>query len=139
MVNEKRTYLMTRLAFFEKHHEKQLEGVQKFFRSDYIGRIMIKNGLRITVAYLLGLAGWGLYHAETLIADITEIDVKALGTRILFLYAVVLCLFLLFTYIVQTVRYARAKQNLYQYREMLGKLEKNYRMEDEGQRMPVRR
>ncbi|MDO5539814.1 MAG: hypothetical protein Q4F83_07035 [Eubacteriales bacterium] len=138
MINEKRIYLMTQLAVFEKNHEKQLEGVQKSFRSDYIGRVMIKNGFRITAAFLLALAGWGLYNAETLIVDITKIDVKALGARILFLYAAVMCLFLLITYIVQTVRYARAKQDLYEYREMLRNLEKEYRAEEERE-MPGRR
>lgn len=139
MVNEKRTYLMTELAIFEKNHEKQLEGVQRYFRSDYIGRVMIKNGFRITAAFLLVLTGWGLYNAETLIVDITKIDVKALGAQILFLYAVVMCLFLLITYIVQTVRYARAKQDLYQYREMLRKLEKEYRTEEQEREMRGRR
>lgn len=136
MIHEKRVYLMTQLALFERKHEKQLEGVQKYFRSDYIGKAMIKNGLRITVAFLLGFAGWILYHSETLIVDITKIDVKALGAKILFLYAAVMCLFLLVTYIVQTVRYARAKQDLNRYREMLHKLEKDYWIEDEERENP---
>ena len=132
MPDEKRIYLMTKLALFEEQHKEQLEGVQGYFRGDYIGRLMIKNGLRITLAFLLGLAGWGLYNAETLIVDITQIDVKALGARILFLYAVVLSVFLVLTYAIQTLRYARAKQDLYQYRELLKQLEKAYREDDEA-------
>lgn len=43
-MNEKRIYQMIRLAIFEEHHMEQLEGVRTCFRSDYIGRHMIKNG-----------------------------------------------------------------------------------------------
>lgn len=130
MLNEKRIYLMTQLALFEEHHREQLDGVQTYFRSDYIGRHMIKNGLRVTLAYLLVLIGWGLYHAETLIVDITKIDVMALGARILFYYAVSMCVFLLLTYIIQAIRYSRAKEDLYEYRQLLKELERAYQQED---------
>lgn len=139
MINEKRIYLMTRLAVFEKHHKDQLAGVQTYFRSDYIGRQMFKNGLRITLAFLLVLAGWGLYHAETLLVDITKIDVTALGARLLFLYAAVMCAFLVLTYIIQTIRYARAQRDLNQYRELLKALEKAYRQEDSMEATDFRR
>lgn len=126
MIDEKRIYLMTKLAIFETHHKEQLDGVQTYFRSDYIGRNMIKNGVRITLAFFLILAGWGLYNVETLIVDITKIDMIAFGARILFLYASVLIGFLVLTYAIQTVRYNRAKKDLQKYRELLKKLEKTY-------------
>ncbi len=138
MLDEKRIYLMTQLALFEEHHKDQLDGVSTYFRGDYIGRHMIKNGLRITLAYLLVLAGWGLYHAETLIVDITKIDVMALGARILFFYAVSMCVCLVLTYAIQTVRYSRAERDLYEYRELLEQLEHAYRQED-VRRMNARR
>lgn len=126
MINEKRIYLMTKLAIFEESHKEQLEDVRTCFRSDYIGRHMIKNGFRITIAFILVLLGWGLYHAETLIVDITKIDVMALCARILFYYAVALSVFLVITYAIWRVRYERAKQDLQQYREMLHELERMY-------------
>ena len=130
MLDEKRIYLMTQLALFEEHHKEQLDGVNAYFRGDYIGRHMIKNGLRVTLVFLLILAGWGLYHAETLIVDITQIDVTALGVRILFAYAVTMCAFLVLTYGIQAIRYARARKDLYQYRELLRQLEKVYQQEE---------
>lgn len=129
MLNEQRLYLMTKLAIFEESHKEQLNDVRTCFRSDYIGRHMIINGFRITLAFLLGLMGWGLYHAETLIVDITKIDVMALVSRILFYYAVVLSVFLVMTYAIQRVRYERAKKDLQQYRDMLHELEHLYRQE----------
>ncbi|MDO4521898.1 MAG: hypothetical protein Q4B57_01985 [Eubacteriales bacterium] len=135
MLNEQRIYLMTRLAIFEKEHKDQLYGIETYFRSDYIGRHMIKNGFRITIAYLLMLLGWGLYNVETLILDITKIDVMALVSRILFLYAALLAVFLVVTYILQTIRYARARQDLYEYRELLQQLERLYEEEDAAKRM----
>lgn len=130
MLNERRIYLMTKLALFEEQHKEQLNGVQSYFRSDYIGRYLIKNGLRVTLAFLLVLTGWGLYNAETLIVDITQIDVMALGARILFLYGVTMCVFLVLTYIIYAVRYLRAKQDLAKYHELLAQLKKAYQQED---------
>lgn len=130
MPDEKRIYLMTQLALFEKHHGGQLQGVSTYFRGDFIGRQMIKNGLRTTLAFLLALAGWGLYHAETLMVDITRIDVAALGAKILFAYAVSMSVCLVLTYAVQAVRYSRAERDLYEYRELLEQLEEAYRQED---------
>lgn len=138
MTDEKRIYLMTKLALFEKSHKEQLKGVNTYFRSDYIGRHLIKNGLRVTLAFLLLLTGWGLYNAETLIVDLTKIDVAALGARILFSYAAMMSFLLVLTYAIYAVRYSRARQDLYQYRELLKKLEKAYQEED-AKRINARR
>ena len=91
---------------------------------------MIRNGLRVTAAFLCILAGWGMYHAETLLLDITKIDIWAFGKQILFLYAVWLCAFLVLTYSIQSIRYVRALKDLEEYREMLTKLENEYAKED---------
>ena len=133
MNNTTRIYQMILLAMAEKEHKDQLDGIQNYFRSDYIGRHMIKNGFRITAAYLIALAAWGLYHAETLVVDITQIDVRALGAKILFLYVLVMCIFLVMTYAIQSIRYSRAKMDLQEYRELLKQLELAYRMEDQAQ------
>lgn len=130
MIHEQRVYEMSRLAIFEKNHKDQLDGIRMYFRSDYIGRHLIKNGFRITLAFLLVLAGWGLYHAETLIVDITKIDVQSMVSHILFAYAVVLSVFLVLTYAIYSVRYERARQDLHQYQEMLKKVSFLYEQED---------
>ena len=119
-MNEKRIYLMIRLAIFEEHHREQLQGVRTCFRSDYIGRHMIKNGLRVTAAFVCILAGWGMYHAETLMLE----------KQILFLYAAWLIFFLVMTYCIHSIRYMRARKDLEQYQSMLTMLEREYNRED---------
>lgn len=139
MLNEQRIYLMTQLAIFEKEHQTQLRGAGDYFRSDYIGGRMIKNGFRVTIAFFLMLAGWGLYNAETLIFDITKMDVRALAVRIVLVYFMLMAVFLLFTYIHQAIRYSRAREDLEHYREMLEQLEQSYREEDERKRIILQR
>ena len=95
---------------------------------------MIKNGLRVTAAFLCILAGWGMYHAETLMLDITRIDVWKLGKQILFLYAVWMSFFMVLTYSIQSVRYMRARKDLEQYKELLPQLEHEYDREEGRQR-----
>ena len=137
-MNEEKIYLMSRLAIFESQHREQLSNVQTCFRSDYIGRHMIKNGLRVTVAYLLILAGWGLYHAETLVVDITKVDIPLLAGRIIFLYAVMLAFFLVLTYSIQNIRYIRARKDLEEYRRLLDALDELYEREEQAERIRSR-
>lgn len=131
-MKEKRIYYMTKLAIFEEHHREQLQGVRTCFRSDYIGRSMVKNGVRVTAAYLLLLMGWGLYHAEMLVVDISRVDFPVLAARVMFLYAVMLAVFLVMTYSIESVRYARARKDLEEYRSMLKILEQCYEEEEKG-------
>ena len=71
-----------------------------------------------------------MYHAETLMLDITRIDVWMLGKQILFLYAAWLIFFLVMTYCIHSIRYMRARKDLEQYQSMLTMLEREYNRED---------
>ena len=43
MLDEKRIRQMTKLAFFEKKEEKKALRIGRYFRSDYIGKELLKN------------------------------------------------------------------------------------------------
>ena len=43
MLDEKRIRQMTKLAFFEKKEEKNALRIGRYFRSDYIGKELLKN------------------------------------------------------------------------------------------------
>lgn len=130
MINEKRVKLMTKMAVFEVKNDSELYKVQTYFRSDYIGSHLIKNGFRITVVFLLGLIAWGCYNMEKLVNEITTMDIGALVFRILFAYLIVLCIFLVITYALFAVRYAKAKEGYDYYQTMVRKLEREYEKEE---------
>lgn len=130
MINEKRIKLMTRMAIFESRNEEELYKVKNYFRSDYIGVHMIKNAIRITLVFLLGLLAWGCYNMDKLVKEITSMDIGALVVRIVVVYVVVLVIFSIITYIIYSFQYIRAKEDLEYYQILLEKLEKEYERED---------
>lgn len=130
MVNEKRVKLMTEIAIFEQKNKTELYKVQSYFRSDYIGAHLIKNGIRITVAFIIGLLAWVCLNMDTLVKDITNMDIGAFVFRILFAYLIVLCIFLVITYAIFAVRYSASRAELEKYQYLLRKLEKEYENED---------
>lgn len=127
---KERVYVMTKLALFEREHKSQLDGVRRRFRSDYIGRQLIKNSLRVTEGYLLIIVGWCLYHVETLLIDITSIDIIQVAKNFLIGYGIVMAVFLFLSYVIWSVRYSRAMQDREIYSEMLDELERLYELEE---------
>lgn len=130
-MNEQRVYQMSRLAIFEEEHKEQLDGARGYFRSDYVGRQLIRTALRTTAAYLLIMAGWGLFHFDFLTLNITEVNPEVLIGGILLGYAAIMGVMLLFTYIIWSIRYSEAEEELEFYHDCLKDIEKCYEEEDE--------
>lgn len=67
---------MTKLAFFEKKEEKNALRIGRYFRSDYIGKELLKNFFLASIGYILVLAVAVLYHIEWLVDEIDTIDLQ---------------------------------------------------------------
>ena len=76
MLDEKRIRQMTKLAFFEKKEEKNALRIGRYFRSDYIGKELLKNFFLASIGYILVLAVAVLYHIEWLVDEIDTIDLQ---------------------------------------------------------------
>ena len=55
MLDEKRIRQMTKLAFFEKKEEKNALRIGRYFRSDYIGKELLKNFFLKIKSILIGV------------------------------------------------------------------------------------
>ena len=53
---------MTAIAVYEKRHREELSDTDQWFRGDYIGVRMLKNGCRLTLAFLIGFAFYVVLH-----------------------------------------------------------------------------
>lgn len=67
MLDEKRIRQMTKLAFFEKKEEKNALRIGRYFRSDYIGKELLKNFFLASIGYHSGTCGCSLIHIEWLV------------------------------------------------------------------------
>lgn len=129
-MNVQRVYQMSRLAIFEKEHKEQLDGARGYFRSDYIGRQLIRTTLRTTAAYLLILACWGLFHIDLLTLNFTEVNIPVLLGKMALGYIGLLGGMLILTYAIWSSRYSVAEEELEFYHICLKNLEQGYEKED---------
>lgn len=130
MVNEEKVRIMTKLAAYEKGEGKNYLPISKYYRTDYIGLALIKNFFLISIAYVT-LAGLvALYFLEELLENIHKMNLVKLGVKVIIGYVLLLAAYSVIVYVVQTVKYSRAKKSIKNYYMQLGRLTKIYAKEE---------
>ncbi len=121
MLNEERVILMTKLAAYEQKKGKKNIRINKYFRSDYLVMQMLKTLIYTTIAFALLLGLYCLYNFEELTENIYQMDIPGFVKQIVMLYAVFLGVSCVFTYIVYSYRFVKARKSL---KGFLGNLKK---------------
>lgn len=132
MLNEDRIKLMTSLGMFEKREGQKIFPVCRFFKSDYIGRHMLRSFLGFTFCWVLGTALMVLYKAEDFLSSLNFNDIAGYGKRYLGAYLMGLAAYLLITYVVYWRRYEYASRGMKVYVAKLKRLEKRYEMQSKN-------
>lgn len=130
---------MAALAAYEKQHKEELSCSGKWFRGDYIGLRMLKNGCRVTLAYLICLAFYCVIHFEEVMELLNSMEIQGLASSILVTYGISLADYLLATYLVYSVRYYRAEKRRGNYYRLIERLEMEYQRERKGPKRQRRR
>ena len=125
MINEEKIKIMNKLAMYEQREGKKYLPISKFYRSDYIGQALIKNFFLVTIGYFLVLAGVAAYFGEYLLENIHKMNLIQTG-----IYVVTLALYTVLTYVLYSVKYAKAKKSVRGYYGDLTKLGKIYAREE---------
>ena len=126
MLNEQRVILMTRMEAYAQNEGKENMQIGKYFRGDYLSLQVMKSVVSVTVAYLICVGLYILYHLETLMQDIYKMDLFALAGDILIYYGISVMTYGIISYLVYAVRYTRARKNLKYYYNHLKKLNSLY-------------
>ena len=122
MLNEERVTLMTRLAAYEQRKGKKNIRISKYFRADYLMMQMLKTLIYVTVAYAILVGLYLLYHFESLTEELYQLDLVGMVQKILTYYGVLAVISCVFTYIVYSCRYHRARKGQKEYLNNLKKL-----------------
>ena len=112
MARENRIRIMTAIAVYEKRHREELSDTDQWFRGDYIGVRMLKNGCRLTLAFLIGFAFYVVLHFDEM------------------LYGISLGSYLLLTYVIFSIRYYQAEKRRRAYDRLVDRLEAEYQKEE---------
>lgn len=126
MLNEERIRMMTKLARYEAKDGKKALKISRYYRHDYLGLALLKNFFLVTIGYLLVLVMIAGYFLDFLLDHVQELNIRLLITGVVAGYAAVLVLYTVITYVVSSVRYARARKSVKGYYGKLGELSRLY-------------
>lgn len=124
MLNEQKVKLMTKMAIYEKKHHTAGKSASKCFKTDYVTFGMLKTVFALTVAFIICVALYILYHFEQFMENINALDYAALGKMFFAYYCMMLIAYLVISLIVYSVKYDRSKSEVKKYFANLKKLEK---------------
>ena len=124
MLNEQKIKRMRKLATYESGKGRKQLRISKYYRSDYIGLSLIKNFFLTTIAYGLLLL---VYY---LMDNINQIDVVALGVKVILFYLVMIAGYSIITYVYCSVKYRQAQEGVEEYYQELSQLKKMYDREE---------
>lgn len=122
MPDQTRICLMAKAAAFEKENGRELEQIRNVFRSDYISMRMMKNVLRMTIAFLLGLFLWICHDIDAVMAKLGIMDIRGMVIRICAAYGIVIAVSLSVTYYTASRDYFRGRKKQQKFLAMLEKL-----------------
>ncbi len=122
MIDEKKVALMTKLAIFEKHESNDSLVLSKYYKSDYVRYNMLKTLIAATVVYWAIIAAYVFVKFDQMLADINKLNYFDLIYKVLAGYVVTLVVFFLFSSMVYSYRYYKARPGLTKYNSNLKKL-----------------
>ena len=131
MLDEKRIRQMTKLAFFEKKEEKNALRIGRYFRSDYIGKELLKNFFLASIGYILVLA--------VAVDEIDTIDLQFAAGCLIASYLCFLAVYSIAVYVISTIRYQGAQKKLKWYGKELDDLQNMYEEQEKSGKKSGRR
>lgn len=132
MLNEERIIMMTRMAAYESGEGKRNGAIGSYFRGDYIGLQVLKSIISATIAYFLVCGIYLLYHFETLLDGIYEMDLWGLARKAAIAYIVTVVVYALISYVVYSFKYGKAKKRQKAYMSRLRQLSQIYQLESKN-------
>ena len=130
MVNVERVKNQCQIAFYEQRDEKKNRGIGMYYRSDFVGKEVIKSIFTGTITYLVMVALWAMAHVDFVLKSINDLSIIYLGVVILVIYVVFLVIYLLATHIIYTMRYVEERKQLDVYKGYLKALNQMYEREE---------
>jgi hypothetical protein len=117
MVNEDRVKQLYKVAIYEQNEEKEHRQTGLYYRSDYIGKEIVKSFFSGSIAYVIMAALWVLSNWELVLHQINNLEIiQTVGTMFV-LYGLFLVIYLLGTAVVYYYRYRHSKKRLDAYVE----------------------
>lgn len=132
MLSNEKIKWMARAALYEKKEGKGSIRINRFRKSDYISWNMIKSIVGMTVGYALVILLYLLGVSESMLDELTLPYVIDMGTRLLFIYLVLLVVTGFVSFLIYYGRYEQAQRKTKVYTQYLKKISQIYQKESES-------
>lgn len=130
MVNVEKVKHQCQIAFYERKEEKRNRGIGQYYRSDFIGKEVIKSIFTGTIAYAVMAMLWVMANIEAVLASVNDLSIVWTVCVMLIIYVGFLITYLVLTYIIYAVRYKDGKTKIEQYKGHLKALNQMYEREE---------
>lgn len=130
MLNQDRVKQLYKVALYEQNDEKQYSQVGKYYRSDYIGKEVIKSIFTGTIAYVFLAALWVLANWDAVLVSVNNLEIVNTVMMMAVIYVGYMIVYLFASYIVYAFRYVRGRKELDKYCEDLKVLNQMYEREE---------
>ena len=130
MLNKDRIRTMTRLAIYEESQGIPDDKVNGYFKNDYIIGHMVWSFVSGTIACLLIVMLYCIYHYDVLLEQVFENQLMGLISTSLTLYSAFMVFFLAVSFFVYRWRFNAMRRRLDRYNRRLEHLKESYEKED---------
>ena len=130
MINEDRVKRMCKIALYEEKEEKGQQTVEQYFRSDYVGKELIKSFFTGSITYVLMVVLWGMGNWSEVMRQINSLEIFDTVMTILILYAVFLLIYFIATAIVYNIRYKHNQEKRDAYLKHVKRVYQMYEREE---------
>ena len=119
MVNEDRVKRLYKLAIYEQNEEKEHRQVGQYYRSDYIGKEVVKSFFTGSFAYLIMIVLWVMSNWSYVLYLINTLEIVNTVIVMLVIYVLFMMLYIFSTALVYYFRYKHSEKRLNAYMEDL--------------------
>ena len=130
MINEERVKKLYKIALYEQNEERTNRQIGQYYRSDFIGKELIKSIFTGTLAFMCFVILWALASWEDMLDSINNLEIVGTAIELLILYVIFLLIYLGATYILYRIRYEMGKKKVKTYADNLKTAYKMYEREE---------
>lgn len=112
MVNEERIKRLYKIAIYEQTEEKQHRQTGQFYRSDYIGKEVVKSFFSGSIAYVIMAVLWMISNWALVLHQINTLEIIDTVVVMLVIYVLFLVVYLFATALLYYFRYKHSKKKL---------------------------
>ena len=112
MVNEERVKQLYKIAIYEQTEEKKTRQTGLYYRSDYIGKEVVKSFFSGSIAYMIMAVLWVMSNLDLVMHQINTLEIIDTVVVMIVLYVLFMMLYMFATALVYYLRYKKYRKQL---------------------------